>query len=294
VGAVLGECAYEKPIDVLLRKLGVAPAFSGNAFTAWGQRYEPIAQRLYTARTGLEVQEFGLIPHATIPFLGASPDGITPNGRMLEIKCPSKRVIDGNVPQHYYLQMQLQMEVCDLDVCDFLECRFSEYASREDFEADCDPEHPERSRRSGLARGILVAAPDGSHHYPVSLEEAEKMPGKIVYWCLEQMSLVEVQRDRMWFAEARPRLEAFWKDVCYYRIMGTQHVRDMVPAGAKYKEVRVRLGIDPSPVMAMQGFRYLPDSDEDEKNDEVAWRRQNMQEEDPTGGGDDSDDEMVF
>ena len=38
----------------------------------------------------VKVEEFGCIPHETIPFLAASPDGIVTsnklNGRMIEIK----------------------------------------------------------------------------------------------------------------------------------------------------------------------------------------------------------------
>ena len=34
------------------------------------------------------------MPHPSIPFLGASSEGITPEGMMLEIKCPPVRKID--------------------------------------------------------------------------------------------------------------------------------------------------------------------------------------------------------
>ena len=36
----------------------------------------------------------------------------------------------------YYIQMQLQMEVCDLNDCDFVETKFVEYDSFEDFKND--------------------------------------------------------------------------------------------------------------------------------------------------------------
>lgn len=283
VGAVLGECAYEKPLDILFRKLGLVTAFSGNAFTAWGQRYEPIAQRLYTHKTGRPVQEFGLIPHPTIPFLGASPDGITPEGRMLEIKCPSRRVIDGVVPRHYYLQMQLQMEVCDLDVCDFLECRFAEYVDEAEYLADCTEDGC--SKTSGLPNGVLVAGPNGSHEYPETLEAARDLPGNLVFWRLEQWSMVEVKRDRQWFQDALPRLEAFWKDVCYYRIMGVEHVRDRVPGGKKYCDVRRRLGMELTPAARATTLPFLSDSDSE---DESAW----VVEAPP--GDEDDDIEVVF
>jgi hypothetical protein len=45
---------------------------------------------------------------------------------MLEIKNIVNRDITGEPLHHYWIQMQVQMEVCDLDVCDFLETRFKE------------------------------------------------------------------------------------------------------------------------------------------------------------------------
>lgn len=67
------------------------------------------AAQIYERRNGVSIKEFGLIAHPTVPFLGASPDGIVqnssnplvPKGTMLEIKCPPTRVIDGVVPEHY-------------------------------------------------------------------------------------------------------------------------------------------------------------------------------------------------
>ena len=59
-------------------------------------------------------------------------------GRMLEIKNPFSRVINGIPKDEYWIQMQMQLEVCDLDCCDFLETKFTEYESREAFDADGD------------------------------------------------------------------------------------------------------------------------------------------------------------
>ena len=41
-----------------------------------GVKYEPVATEIYERRNGVRVVEFGLLPHPTISFLGASPDGI--------------------------------------------------------------------------------------------------------------------------------------------------------------------------------------------------------------------------
>ena len=77
-----------------------------------------------------KVGEFGCMKHKTHTFLRASPDGININrdsplyGRLLEVKNPTTRILDGKVKKEYWVQMQLQMEVWDLDECDFLETVF--------------------------------------------------------------------------------------------------------------------------------------------------------------------------
>ena len=121
---------------VVLKKNGLGPKFTGNKYTEWGCKYEDIAIGIYEARYNKEIWEFGLIQHPTITCLGASPDGITTDGRMLEIKCPSGRKIDGKIKTPYAVQMQVQLEVCDLDVCDFFECNIEEYSNYQDYKDD--------------------------------------------------------------------------------------------------------------------------------------------------------------
>jgi hypothetical protein len=73
-------------------------------------------------------------------YIAASPDGINvdsnneiwKNGRNKNIY---NREIDGIPTDNYWIQMQFQMEVCDLDECDFFETRMKEY-SEEEFYAD--------------------------------------------------------------------------------------------------------------------------------------------------------------
>jgi len=63
-----------------------------------------------------------LIPHPTIPWLGGSPDGITEDGILLEVKCPLRRPIKmGEIPQHYIAQVLTNLEVCDLEIGHFIE-----------------------------------------------------------------------------------------------------------------------------------------------------------------------------
>ena len=111
----------------------------------WGQKYEPVSLMIYENNYKTQVGDFGCIQHEKHKFLGASPDGINNNpeipdrfGRMLEIKNIINRDIDGIPKKEYWIQMQLQMETCDLDECDFLETRFIEYENEKAFLDDGD------------------------------------------------------------------------------------------------------------------------------------------------------------
>ena len=55
---------------------------------------------------------------------------------MLEIKNIVNREINGIPKKEYWVQMQLQMEVCDLNECDFLETKFVEYEDSNSFYED--------------------------------------------------------------------------------------------------------------------------------------------------------------
>ena len=123
-----------------MKKCGVEEPFTPGAAIIHGVKYEDVAISIYEKRNRVNVKEYGCIPHPTIPFLGASPDGIcyydSENkeyiGRMLEIKCPKSRKLNGFVPEYYLAQVQGQLEVCDLEYCDFLECNIEE-VSEQDF-----------------------------------------------------------------------------------------------------------------------------------------------------------------
>jgi hypothetical protein len=107
----------------------------GPTAMVWGHMFEPVSVQIYEHLTDEKVIFMGCIPHPEIPFLGASPDGIvspweTDGGkrqrtqRLLEIKNPISREIDGIPSEAYWIQQQIQMEVCNMEGCDFFETSF--------------------------------------------------------------------------------------------------------------------------------------------------------------------------
>lgn len=153
-GAVIGECKYQPIKSVLLDKVGLGQKFKENKFVYHGKKYEKIAIMIYEIIYNSKVGEFGLIQHPKISYLGASPDGISMSltldgklnrlmGRMLEIKCPPSRTIvnhgkiKGEIcPDYYWVQVQIQLECCDLPECDFWQCHLIEYKNKNEFMDD--------------------------------------------------------------------------------------------------------------------------------------------------------------
>lgn len=101
-----------------------------------GIKYEAMAQRIYETENKVKISEYGCIIHKDIPYLASSPDGIVTEtkgdekfmGRMLEIKCVYTRLINGLPKKEYWMQTQIQLEVCNLEYCDFFECDIKEYS----------------------------------------------------------------------------------------------------------------------------------------------------------------------
>ena len=219
----------------------------------WGQKYEPVSIQLYEHIYKAPVTDFGCIPHQTLEFLAASPDGIVTAaeslryGRMLEVKNIVNSEINGNPKMEYWIQMQLQMEVCALNECDFLETRFTEYADEEAFATDIVTEHKGRMMlfMSSGGKPIYEYAP----LYPYTPKDtneawAEAMMEKNanltwiknIYWKLEEISCVLVLRNKLWFASVVDQLKEFWATIEREKVTGYKH-REPKKAGLKVKKI---------------------------------------------------------
>lgn len=182
-----------------------------NEFTLWGKKYEEVATRFYCLFKGTDISDFGLIPHPSIRWLAASPDGITDDGVMLEIKCPKRRQITGVPPLYYYCQMQLQLECCNLEECDFLECDIIE-VPKEEWKGD------------SINKGILIECGDEVFKYlprteittDAEMEEWAKNNCEegqtICYYRILHYSLITVARNREWFAKVKEDIRETWQE----------------------------------------------------------------------------------
>jgi hypothetical protein len=203
---------------------------------------------IYEHRNQKKVIEFGCIRHPYIDYLGASPDGITADGVMLEIKCPPKREITGIIPPYYWCQVQGQLEVCDLERCDFLECGIKEYENRSDYFQD-HYEGDFTRNRHGHEKGVILElfrTKSKSFYYvysPMGLNEQEVQRWKeetfekenqkeelkmscMCYWYLEKVSCIPIYRNQEWFQSAWLRLKSFWEQVLKYRTLGLHVLKE--------------------------------------------------------------------
>ena len=209
-----------------------------------GHKYEPLSILFYETMFDTKIGEFGCIKHKDIEHLAASPDGINIKKnnkrfmRALEVKNPySDRIINGIPKKDYWIQMQMQMECCDLPECDFLETRFKEYVNEEEFEKDGSF----NLKKEGKMKGIMINfySRDGPvyKYMPLnySREEYEKWYDKQldenneitwvrnIYWRLDEHSCVLVTRNKKWFASVKDEFKKIWEIVLKERKNGFEH-----------------------------------------------------------------------
>lgn len=128
VGAILGLSPFMTRADVMRNmvrdSLGAPSEFSGNIATEYGTANEVGAIIEFQMETGLKVK-----PATFVVFddwLGASPDGFTSDGGLIEVKCPfgKRKDVDPvfkrpDEQPHYLAQMQVQMFVTKTKHCHF-------------------------------------------------------------------------------------------------------------------------------------------------------------------------------
>ena len=246
---------YEKckPLDTTM--IEYVNTSTGGAMH-WGVKYEPVTIMVYEDMYQTRVEEFGCVQHPKYEFIGASPDGINVDptnmryGRMIEIKNIVNREITGIPKKEYWTQTQMQMETCELELCDFVETRFKEHDTDSHFYDDTEHEYKgvilhfvERPEISEEGQDIPLYKPCAPTYVykPMSIEntkEAVKMwieqekkerdsqnleLFNTIYWYMDEFSCVLIQRNHQWFAGAIHQIEELWNIVLKERIDGYEH-----------------------------------------------------------------------
>ena len=123
-----GKHKYMKPADLVrqeVRALSSAPSeFTMVPAVAHGSNMEEHARVFLEKLQGYTVEETGLVVHPKYDFLAASPDGLVNLDGCCEFKCPYPKYTKTPYSVYdkpmYLMQVYMQMEVLDVDWCDFL------------------------------------------------------------------------------------------------------------------------------------------------------------------------------
>jgi len=218
--------------EIIMGKLVPRPRTEGPGPRAlvWGTRFEPIAKDIYASfsETELKIVDTTCIPHPTVSFLVASPDGIIltegeRNGRLVEFKCPISRIFSDEtpIPNTYYHQMQLQMECTGLELCEYIEFQFR-----------C-PSYSEWVDSKSLHKGFYAVSDDELQvkykdirdtRDPATwrkevLETSEDW--NLVYWTLEKYRMKLVEHDKLWLEKNLASITQVWNIILEHRKNGT-------------------------------------------------------------------------
>ena len=229
-----------------------------------GTQHEDNGCNIFQKRSGRKVHEFGCLRHPLFNFLGASPDGIDDMGEMLEIKMPYSRIPHEIPKKEYYFQMQLQMEVCNLDVCNFLECIVKSYNTKAEYENDTYESGKTKKERlthtsNGMEKGVMIEGiskssdtffyrysplgimPNKIESWLAKSEESIKKEAKEkghhnihirpVYWYAKKYSCIRVYKDSNWITNYIAEFHRFWKTIEYYRENGTDKLNEFMETG---------------------------------------------------------------
>ena len=180
--ATILECnPYMKKSELLQNKITNKEIIE-NDIIKWGIDYEDIVIKFYNELKNKQIDEIGLIIHNDYKWLGASPDGIINNNKLIEIKCVWTRNITNEIPLIYWIQVQIQLEVCNIKDAELIECLITEY-TYEEYKDDIE----------SIYKGYN--------------EKKQK------YWKIEKYKVHKIIRNKEWFNSVKNKLYKFWEEI---------------------------------------------------------------------------------
>jgi hypothetical protein len=215
----------------------------------WGIRFEPVIKQIYENITKSTVTDLGRLLHETDANLAASPDGLVTEGdrrgRLVEFKAPITRPIKADeIPEDYWIQMQIQMEVADLNLCDYFEVKFSSPYGLKEWNKP-----PETDINHGKGTIFLVGDKEDEqpryYFYPKfgSDEEPTLKDDEVILeripWISTSYNLKTVERSSTWFKSMAENIAKFWKDV-----EGAKNGTFVLPDSSRKRKAEVCLIVD--------------------------------------------------
>ena len=133
--------------------------------------------------------------------------------------------------------MQHQMEVCDLNECDFLETIFKSYDNEQEFMKDGTFTKTTDGKRKGIMiryydnkepiyeyAPLNISKQDFDVWYNETMEKNKNLTWiENIYWYLEDISIILVTRNRKWYNKALPKMIETWNTIVKERKEGYEH-----------------------------------------------------------------------
>lgn len=219
--------------ELMMSKLTPRPKTEGSGPRAlvWGTRFEPIAKEIYckVSPEPITIVDTTCIPHPTVSFLGASPDGIVlcpdnpRHGNLVEFKCPISRTFSDEtpVPIAYYHQMQLQMECTQRTTCEYIEFQFRTptYTEWKDSTAEYKGFYAVTEDDMNVKYRDLSDTRDPSTWRAEVLGDVDDWD--MVYWTLEKYRMKIVELDPEWLPKNLQSITDVWNTILEHRANGT-------------------------------------------------------------------------
>jgi hypothetical protein len=233
---------------------------------SWGHRFEPVVRAIYEQEIagpepGTVNDSLGRFSHRSIPYLSASPDGIVMTGalagRLLEIKAPKSRKPGAFVPYEYYVQMQIQMEVTDLEAVDFIEAKFQQRhvgaMSPEDEVALANAAWKGRIQvvtKEGILRYIYSQPAEDMEDIIVpEPQEGEDLIEDTIWWLVALYPRTVLRNPEWWSSIGQPAAATFWADVEKGRAsVSSPDVIQHIPSSPKWAGRTVYIPFNPEPL----------------------------------------------
>lgn len=124
VAAIMGLSPWKTAYQVYREKRKEVEDWKGNSLTDWGKRMEPAIRQWYSDQTGRDVRlPDKIMYHPKHPFMLASLDGFTDDGRVVEIKTARSGKNWGEpetnqIPDYYAVQVHHYMTITGFQVAD--------------------------------------------------------------------------------------------------------------------------------------------------------------------------------
>jgi len=213
----------------------------------WGTMFEDMALRTYSqCNNNITIHNFGLICNDSIKNFGASPDGISELGIMIEIKCPFSREIKKNViPEKYYYQIQGQLAVCNLQECDYVECNFNTIDTEENY-----INYVLNNKLNNKNHGIIAeyySKNKNLFHYLYSdsylnekeciinikkkienFKDSDFVFNKKIYWYLKNIYIQKIFFNYNLWKEIPSKINNFWSKVDYSKSLPIEYKKNKV------------------------------------------------------------------